>query len=590
MRSFRRALDYLPQCRRDLALGLIAVPLARGFDVYIPILIGEGIDDLTAVAGTDGSLSRPLSFYFFAIVGLALLKGVAKFAMRHYIVGASRRFEFAFRNDLYAHLLRLPPTYFQSMRTGDVMSRLSSDVEAVRMFLGPGAMYVAETFLFLTPAVIVLSRMDPVLAALTVLPLGLILWAMIHYATPIHDETVKAQERLAEMTNDAQEQFAGVRVIRAFGAEPRAIERFEGSSTRYRDQSVIAARLRGLNWVVMIGAKDLGMVALIAAGAVQLIRGSVTLGEYFVFNLYLGMLFWPMVALGWIVAMYQRAKASMERLEALLSSKPAVEDAEDAYSPSRVSGRIEFRDFRFAYPSAAGSEPSREVLRGIDLVIEPGTILGVTGGTGSGKSTLLAAIARLVDVPRGTLFVDGVDVTRWRCETLRRAIGFVSQDAFLFADTLRSNLALAKDDVAEDDLRDALSRSQFELEPSTFPKGLDTLLGERGVTLSGGQRQRATIARALVRDPAILLLDDCLSAVDADTEARILSELRVALEGRTAILVSHRVAALEIADRVVVLDDGVITAEGTPEELRRRGGRYRDLHERQRMEAELEAM
>lgn len=590
MRTFRRALDYLPQCRRDLLLGLIAVPLARGFDVYIPILIGEGIDDLTATAGTDGTLSRPLSFYFIAIVGLALLKGVAKFAMRHYIVGASRRFEYAFRNDLYGHLLKLPPTYFQSMRTGDVMSRLSSDVEAVRMFLGPGAMYVAETFLFLTPAVIVLGRMDPLLATLTVLPLGLILWAMIHYATPIHDETVKAQERLAEMTNDAQEQFAGVRVVRAFGAESRAVARFEGSSERYRDQSVVAARLRGLNWVVMIGAKDLGMVVLIAAGAVQLIRGEVTLGEYFVFNLYLGLLFWPMVALGWIVAMYQRAKASMERLEALLASAPAIEERADAYAPARVAGRIEFRDFRFAYPDGSPQAARREVLRGIDLVIEPGTVLGVTGGTGSGKSTLLAAIARLVDVERGTLFVDGVDVTDWRCESLRRAIGFVPQDAFLFADTLRSNLALARDDAGSRELLSALDRAQFDLDPATFPNGLDTMLGERGVTLSGGQRQRATIARALVRDPAILLLDDCLSAVDADTEARILAELRVALRGRTAILVSHRVAALEIADRVVVLDDGLIVAEGTPAELRRRDGRYRDLFERQRMEAELEVL
>lgn len=590
MRIFRRALDYLPQCRRDLALGLLSVPLARGFDVYIPILIGQGIDDLTAAQDSDATLSRPLSFYFFAIVGLALLKGVAKFAMRHYIVGASRRFEFAFRNDLYAHLLKLPPAYFQSMRTGDVMSRLSSDVEAVRMFLGPGAMYVAETFLFLTPAIIILGRMDPLLATLTVLPLGLILWAMIHYATPIHDETVKAQERLAEMTNDAQEQFAGVRVIRAFGAEARAIERFGDSSERYRDQSVTAARLRGLNWVVMIGAKDLGMVVLIAAGAVQLMRGALTLGEYFVFNLYLGLLFWPMVALGWIVAMYQRAKASMERLEALMASPPAIEEPKDSYAPTRVEGRLEFRNLRYAYPSTSKDAPPREVLRGIDLMVEPGTVLGITGGTGSGKSTLLSAIARLVDVPAGCLFVDGVDVTKWRCETLRRAIGYVPQDAFLFADTLRSNLALATDEARDEDLSDALKKAQFDLDPQSFPLGLDTMLGERGVTLSGGQRQRATIARALVRDPAILLLDDCLSAVDADTEARILGELKMALRGRTAILVSHRVAALEIADRVVVLDDGVIADEGRPADLRRRDGRFRDLYERQRMEAEIEVL
>jgi ATP-binding cassette, subfamily B, multidrug efflux pump len=422
------------------------------------------------------------------------------------------------------------------------------------------------------------------------LPLGVILFAMIYFAGPIHHETVRAQERLAEMTNDAQEQFAGMRVVRAFGAEQQAIERFDSSSARFRDQSIVAAKYRGLNWVIMVGAKDLGMVVLIAAGAVQLIRGAITLGEFFVFNLYLGMLFWPMVALGWIVAMYQRARASMERLEALLASPPAITPHANEYAPAHVIGKIEFRDFRFAYPKTGENDATREVLRGVDLVIKPGTILGITGGTGSGKSTLLAAIARLVDLKPGSLFIDDVDITEWNHARLRRSIGFVSQDSFLFADTLRSNLALAKDEATDQQLLLALERAQFDLDPKVFPKGLDTMLGERGVTLSGGQRQRVTIARALLHDPQLILLDDCLSAVDADTEARVLAELRNALRGRTAILVSHRVAALEIADRIVVLDDGVIVADGTPAELRRRDGRYRDLCDRQQCEAELELL
>jgi ATP-binding cassette subfamily B multidrug efflux pump len=580
--TFARTLRYLPACRRPLTIGLLAIPVARAFDLYIPMLIGQGIDELTAA--DDGGLSRPLSHYFLAIVVLAILKGVAKFAMRYYIVGASREFEFRFRADVYAHLLTLPPSYFQRMRTGDLLSRLSSDVEAVRMFLGPGAMYVAETVLFLTPAIMILGGMDGTLAALMALPLGLILWSMIHYADPIHEASKAAQERLAEMTNSAQEQFAGARVVRAFNAEGPAIARFEAASLAYRDQCVEAARYRGLNWVAMVGAKDLGMVVLIAMGCVQLLRGEISLGEFVVFNLYLGLLFWPMVALGWIVAMYQRAKASMERIEEVFATPSAIRSLAGAHAPDVVSGAIEIRGLSLTWPDG------RSALRDIDLKVPSGTVVGITGPTGSGKSTLLAAIARLVEVPEGAIFVDGVDVTRWDVAHLRRAIGYVAQDAFLFADTLRSNLLLGREDASDEDLREALRTAQFDIEADALQHGLDTILGERGVTLSGGQRQRATIARALLKDPAILLLDDCLSAVDADTEARILRSLREALRGRTAIIVSHRIAALEIADHVVVLDEGGVAEQGAPAELRRRGTRYEELHRRQRMEAELEVL
>lgn len=585
MRIFRRALPYLFARKRDLAIGLIAVPCARSLDVFIPMIIGQGIDELTGRDGTGTPhLTHSLAAYFGAILGLGVVKNIAKFAMRQYIVGASRHFEYAFRNDIYAHLLKMPPTYFQKMRTGDVMSRLSSDVEAVRMFLGPGAMYVAETFLFLTPAVLILARMDWVLAIFLLLPLALILWAMIHYADPIHEETLKAQQRLAEMTNSAQEQFSGVRVVRAFTAERLAIDRFEKTSEAYREQSIAAAKLRGLNWVWMVGAKDLGLVVLIAAGAVQLIRGAVSLGEFFVFSLYLGMLFWPMVALGWIVAMYQRAKASMERIEELFATPPAITDPATALAPARIHGDIEFRGLSFAF------EPGKPVLHDISLRIPRGTVVGVTGPTGSGKSTLLAAIPRLVDVAPGTLFIDGIDVTQLKVDSLRRAIGYVPQDAFLFGDTLRMNLSLGKDGADDATIQRALASAQFDTEAARLPNGLDTVVGERGVTLSGGQRQRATIARAIVRDPEILLLDDCLSAVDADTETRILRELRHVLADRTAILVSHRVAALELADLVIVVEDGRIVDSGRPQDLKARPGRYRDLIERQRMEAELETL
>lgn len=584
MKVFARALRYLPRYRGAIAVGLLAIPLARALDIVTPILIGRGIDELTRSARGDGpGLSFPLSTYFLIFAGLALVKGVAKFAMRYYIVGASRSLESDLRTDVFAHLLRLPPAYFQSMRTGDLMSRLTGDIEAVRMFLGPGMMYVTETFMFLAPATVVLARLDVVLAVLMILPLSLIVWAMVHFAEPIHAESLASQQRLAEMSNMAQENFAGVRTVRAFAAEPAATARFDSASEAYRDQTVRAVKVRGLNWSLMMAARDLGMVVLIAVGSVRLIQGAISIGEYVVFNLYLGMLFWPMVALGWMVAMYQRAKASMERLEALFETPPAIADAGAGLVPARIDGAIELRGLRVRHGP-------REVLKGVSLAVAPGRVLGITGGTGSGKSTLLQALPRLIDVDRGQVFVDGIDVLDWNVERLRRAVGYVAQEAFLFADTLRWNLALGRDDEDEAALRAAVRAASFEDEVRALPAGLETVVGERGVTLSGGQRQRATIARALAADPQILLLDDCLSAVDAETEARILRELKSALRGRTALLVSHRVAALELADEVVVLEDGAIVEQGAPAELLRRRGRYHDLFVRQRMEQELAAL
>ena len=584
LRDFARIRPYLPRYKGAIALGMLAIPLSRGLDLAIPWLIGRGVDELER-----GDLTWTLRTYFLVLLGLALVKGVFKFAMRWYLVSASRRFEEDFRNDLYRHILTLPPSWTQSMRSGDLMARLAWDVEAVRMFVGPGVMYLTET-LFMIPAVFVLAWYDWGLALLLLLPLGIIAWTMKHYAEPIHAESMKGQERLSDLSNVAQENFAGVRIVRSFATEPHQIDRFERASDDYRAQQLRIARLRGRNWTLMLSAKDLGMLVLISAGCWRLMAGEVTLGQFWLFVMYLGLLFWPMVALGWMVGMFQRGRASMQRLNAILDTPPAIPDHPDPYRPSEVRGELELRGLTFAYDE-------QPILEGVDLKVPAGSVVGVTGPTGSGKSTLVSTLPRLLDVAPGQVFVDGVDVVDWDPTTLRRAIGYVPQEAFLFADTLRENLALGRDpvvdggaDEGDGPLLDAMRAAHVDRELLELKDGLDSVVGERGVTLSGGQRQRATIARALAADPRVLVFDDCLSAVDADTDAAILHDLTRAVRGRTALLVSHRVAALSMADVVLVLDAGRVVEQGPPAELLAKRGRFWRLHERQKDEEELGAL
>lgn len=576
--DFKRAFAYAPRYRHDLLLGLGAIPFARAIELAIPWFLMQAIDGLKS-----GSLKHSLATYFAIVIALALAKGVFKFAMRWYVVRASRRFEQDLRDDLYAHLLKLSPSWFQSQRTGDLMARLTSDLEAVRMFLGPGTMYVAETLALLPPVLVMLTIYSWRLALLLLVPIALIAWAMKHYAEPIHVESTKAQETLSSLSNVAQENFAGVRVIRAFGREPEEMRRFDGFSEDYRKQQVRVADMRARSWAFILGAKDFGVLVLIGAGCVELYLDHLSVGEFFFFNWCLGLLFWPMVALGWMVGMYQRGKASMARLEQLFAAAPALVVADDAYRPQAIRGEVEFKDLTLKLGE-------RVALDHVSLRVPAGKVLGITGRTGSGKSTLAQVLPRLVDVPPGMAFVDGVDITTFDPRVLRRAIGYVPQEAFLFADRVKSNLALGRDDEAMPPLREAATRAHVDAELSELPLGYDSIVGERGVTLSGGQRQRSTLARALATNPRILVLDDCLSAVDTETESRILGELTRALTGKTALLVSHRVAALALCDEVVVLDEGKVVERGPPAQLLAAKGHYHELFARQQAEEALERL
>jgi ATP-binding cassette, subfamily B, multidrug efflux pump len=576
--DFRRALAYAPRYRRDLVLGLGAVPFARAIEIAIPLILMGALDDIK-----HGTYRLELSTYFALVVALAVVKGVFKYAMRWYVTGASRRFEEDIRNDLFAHLLTLPPSWFQKQRTGDLMARLTSDVEAVRMFLGPGTMYVVETIALVPPVLGIMAFFSWRLALLLLLPIALIGWAMKHYAAPIHAEATRAQETLSGLSNVAQENFSGVRVVRAFGREREESKRFDASSEAYRKQNLRVADLRARSWAFILGARDLGILAIIAMGCMELYRGHITEGEFLLFNWYLALLFWPMVALGWMVGMYQRGKASMERLEQLFAIPSAITPDADAHRPATIRGDVEFKDLTIELSG-------RVILDHVSVQIPAGKVLGITGRTGSGKSTLAQVLPRLVDVPAGMAFVDGVDITHFDPRVLRRAIGYVPQEAFLFADRVRTNLALGRESEELPPLRLAATHAHVDAELSELPLGYESIVGERGVTLSGGQRQRSTLARALAMHPSILVLDDCLSAVDAETESRILGELTRALTGKTALLVSHRVAALSLCDEVIVLEDGKVVERGAPKDLLARRGRYYDLFARQQAEEALERL
>lgn len=579
MTSFKRALRYLPRYRREVAIGLLSIPVSQALSMAIPWIIGHGIDELRA-----GSLSLTLPQYFSVILGLAAMRGITKYTMRYFIVGASRRMEEDLRNDLLAHLLRVAPDRLATRGTGDVMTRLTWDVEAVRMFLGPGVMYLTETLLILPPALCVLAMFDKALAAAMLVPLLLIVLTMKLTANPVHVESQLGQERLSDLSDLAQESFSGVRVVRSFAREQQTTRLFADASAEYAQQMVRVARIRGMSWTLMMAAKDLGVLLLVSAGCIQMIRGAISVGNFLIFNMYLGLLFWPMVALGWMIAMYQRAKVSMQRIEELLDQPIAIPVPEHIESLTPViRGDIEFRGLTV-------ERGGQRILSDIHLHIPAGTVLGVTGAVGSGKSTLIQALLRLVDIPPGTVFLDGVDICRIDIERLRHCIGFVPQDAFLFAETIAANLSLGAEGADEPALTAALKAAQVDQEVASLRGGIQAVVGERGVTLSGGQRQRITIARALLKDPAVLAFDDCLSAVDAETEVRLLAELRTALRGRTAIVVSHRLSTLGLADTIVVMHQGRAVEHGSVPQLLAQKGLFHALYQRQKSEAELEQL
>ncbi|MFI5185019.1 MAG: ABC transporter ATP-binding protein, partial [Vicinamibacteria bacterium] len=502
--------------------------------------------------------------------------------MRIVLIGVSREIEYELRNDVFRHLQRLAPRYYETNRVGDIMSRATNDMTAVRMVLGPGIMYTANTLATCVGTVVLMAMISPRLLGLALLPLALVSILVRHFGRKIHDRFEKVQEQLSNMTALVQENLSGARVVKAYVQEPHELARFEACNEEFVERNRALIRMFGALYPGIQLLMGAGAIMVLWLGGRMVVSGTITLGSFVAFGTYLTMLHWPMIALGWVVNIFERGEASMGRICAMLDAPPEIRD-EAPESVTELKGAVEFRGLTFTY----GGAPA---LSDIDLRVPAGATVAIVGPTGSGKSTLVSLLPRLHEAPPGTLFVDGHDIRRLPLATLRGAVGFVPQETFLFSDTVRENVAfgVTSADDAAPRAEWAAEVAQLAKDVKDFPKGFDTFVGERGITLSGGQKQRTALARALAVDPRILVLDDSLSAVDTETEEEILKGLRAVRASRTTFLVSHRISTVKDADLIVVLRDGRIIERGSHDELLALGGFYADLNRRQLLEKEME--
>ena len=583
--AVRRLLPYVNRYRRAFVIGLACVIATTTFQLLSPWVLKYAIDDLNR-----GVTRQKLLLYAGLLLGVALVRGAFLFLMRRIIIGASRDIEYDIRNDFFARLERLPLGYYQSRRTGDLMSRATNDLNAVRMMIGPAIMYSANTVLVFLVASILMATIDLRLTLIALIPLPFVSLSVRYFGSAIHKRFEAIQAQLSDVSAVVQEALAGVRVVRAYRQEAHEIGRFRASNEEYLRRNRVLIRLQGAFYPSMTLFLGLGSLLVLWLGSRDVIRGEITLGEFVAFNGYLVMLSWPMIAFGWVTNILQRGFASWGRMLEVLDQEPAISDVNvtPAGRAAPLDGAIEVRDLTFAYP---GSD--RTVLEHVSLRIERGQTVAFVGATGSGKSTLINLLPRLHEPPPGTVFLGGVDVREIPLERLRSAIGFVPQEPFLFSDTIAGNVSFgvsSADPASRDErIRRAAAVARLDKDVDEFPRGYDTTVGERGITLSGGQKQRTALARAVMLDPAVLILDDALSAVDTYTEEEILSRLRGVMRERTSIIVSHRISTVRDADQIFVLDHGRIAERGRHDALVARGGLYAALYKKQLLEEELQA-
>ena len=577
LKNLKPLRPYFWKHKSTLFWGALSVLLTNGIWVLFPQVLRRVIDDLK-----HGGTRQRIIVYALVLVAIAVSKGIFQFLTRWLVIGVSRDIEYDLRNDMFRHLESLSFPYYQRTRTGDIMARATNDLNAVRNLLGPAIMYTANTIVFTVMALVFMWRISPRLTLYTFVPLPLASILVQYFGRQIHERFEKIQEQFSEISARAQENFSGARVVRAYAQESAEIALFEKSNQEYVTRSLPLARLMGMLWPALELLLGLAIALVLWLGPREVLLHRITDGAFVGFMAYIFMLTWPVIAVGWVINIFQRGMASMGRINEILSVQPEITDAMVApdLGTQPIRGDIEFRNLNFSYNGTP-------VLKDVSLRIPAGGSLAIVGPTGSGKTTLVNLIPRVYDTTPGSLLVDGRSVREFPLAELRRNIGFVPQETFLFSDTIRENIALGTEDATDEQIHAAAEVANIAADIESFPGQYRTMVGERGITLSGGQKQRTAIARALVRDPRILVLDDALSSVDTYTEERILNQLRQVMRGRTTIFISHRVSTVRNADQIAVLHEGQIVELGTHDELIARDGYYTGLYNKQLLEEEL---
>jgi ATP-binding cassette subfamily B multidrug efflux pump len=578
-KSLRPLFPYLRKYKSRYAFGTLCVLINNGIWILFPLIIRSAVDDLHT-----GVTRHKLLTYALLLFAVAAMKGIFQFLMRWIVIGVSREIEFDLRNDLFRHLEDLSNSFYQRTRTGDIMARATNDLNAVRMLLGPAIMYSANTIVFTAGALVFMLSISPKLTAYAFLPLPIVSVSIQCFGRQINERFERIQAMFSEISSRVQENFSGARVIRAYVQEEAEIAAFETANQEYVRRSLRLVRLMGMLWPTLETMLGFAIVLVLWLGGREVVRHRISVGDFVAFNTYMVQLTWPIIAMGWVVNLFQRGTASMARINELLTERPEISDSEEALAKAaeftEIRGEIEFRHLNFAYDGT-------EVLHDISLRIPAGTSLAIVGPTGSGKSTLAGLVPRNYDAAPGTVLIDGIPARDYPLKMLRRSIGFVPQETFLFSETIRENIAFGVEDASDAEVHAAAQAATIADDIEAFPEKYRTLVGERGLTLSGGQKQRTAIARAVIRNPRILVLDDALSSVDTQTEDKILNRLREIMKGRTTLFISHRVSTVRSADRIAVLHAGHIVELGTHEELIARDGYYTDLYNKQLLEEEL---
>jgi ATP-binding cassette subfamily B protein len=573
-KSMRPLLPYLKRYRWGFVFGTFCIILSNGAWAGLPRVIGKAAQSL------EGGVTRhKLLSFTLQVLALAAVRGIFLFLTRWVVIGVSRDIEFDLRNDLFAHLETLSYSYYQRMRTGDIMARVTNDLNAVRMLLGPAIMYSANTLVFTAAALWFMVHNSPRLTLYAFLPLPIVSITIQYFGRRIHERFERIQAMFSDISARAQENFSGARVVRAYVQEEAEIASFETANQEYVVRSLKLVRLMGMLWPTLELMLGLAMVLVLWMGGREVLAGRMQIGAFTAFNIYMMQLTFPIIALGWVVNIFQRGTASLIRLNEILQEAPAIKN-EPAAKDRELIGEVELRELNFEYGG-------KRVLHNLNLRIPAGTSMAIVGPTGAGKSTLVSLIPRIYDAAPGMVLIDGRPIREFSLKSLRTNIGFVPQETFLFSDRIRENIALGIDSASDQEVHDAADAANIATDIEAFPERYQTMVGERGITLSGGQKQRTAIARALIRNPRILILDDALSSVDTHTEDKILNHLREVMQGRTTIFISHRVSTVRNADRIAVLHDGHIVELGTHDELLALNGYYSDLYNKQLLEEEL---